>query len=198
MKKILVLASNNPKKIKEINELLKDFDVEVKSLKDLGLGEPVEDGKTFAENALIKARYGFENTGLPTLADDSGFCINSMNNFPGLCSARFIKAVGGEEKAFEVINSCINSKDKSCFFICDIAFVYKQNNQVIEKIFEGKVNGDFIFPAKGDGGFGFDPVFMPDGYDKTFAEIPEVKAKISHRKKGLDQFLEFVKNNNIF
>ena len=198
MKKTLVLASNNPKKIKEINELLKDFDVEVKSLKDLGLGEPVEDGKTFAENALIKARYGFENTGLPTLADDSGFCINSMNGFPGLCSARFIKAVGGEEKAFEVINSCINPKDKSCFYIVDSAFIYKQNERVIEKVFEGRFDGNFIFPGRGTGGFGYDPVFIPDGYNQKFAEIPEVKIKIGHRTRSLKKFLEFVKNNNVF
>ena len=197
-KKILVLASNNTKKIEEINILLKDFNIEVKGLKDLGLGEPIEDGKTFAENALIKAKYAFENTGFPALADDYGFCINSMNNFPGSCSARFIKAVGGEEKAFEVINSCINQKDKSCFFITNLAFVYKTNNQIIEKIFEGKVNGNFVFPARGNGGFGFDPVFIPNNYEKTFAEMLEIKIQISHRTKSLNNFLNFVKINKIF
>lgn len=99
----IILASNNANKIKEIGELLKPFNVEVKSLKELGLGDPTEDGKDFAENALIKARYAFEKTGLPSLADDSGFCISSLNDFPGLCSARFAEASGGYEEAFSHI-----------------------------------------------------------------------------------------------
>lgn len=191
--KEIILASNNANKIKEIAKLLEPFNIEVRSLKELGLGDPIEDGKDFMENSLIKAKYVYDKTGLPSLADDSGFCIDSLNNFPGLSSARFIKAVGGEEKAFNVINDCINIHNKKAFFITSLVFIYKDNNKTIVKDFEGKVNGNFVFPARGEGGFGFDPVFVPDGYDKTFAEMPEEKLKISHRTLALKKFIDFFK-----
>ncbi len=195
--KEIILATNNEGKVNEIKNLLKQFNVNVKSLKDLQLGEPIEDGKTFLENAIIKAKYAFEQTGLPTLADDSGFCIDSMNNFPGLCSARFIKACGGNEQAFKIINECINQNDKSAYFITCIAFIYSDNSgHEIIKSFEGKIEGHFSFPAKGNGGFGFDPVFIPNGYDKTFAEMPDVKVEISHRTRALNKFFDFFKTLN--
>lgn len=195
--KEIILATNNSGKVKEIAELLKQFDVEVKSLKDLELGEPIEDGKNFLENATIKARYAFGRTGIPTLADDSGFCIDSMNDFPALCSARFIKAVGGHQEAFRVINECINPKDKSAHFITNMVFIYKdKNGNEVLKGFEGRIDGKFSYPAKGEGGFGFDSVFIPDGYEKTFAEMPDVKVKISHRTRALNKFFDFFKNIN--
>lgn len=194
MIKKIVLATNNLNKVKEIQGLLAPFGVEVNTLKDLNLGDPVEDGKTFLENSTIKARYAFERTGLPSLADDSGFCVESLNGFPGLSSARFIKSVGGEEKAFSVINDCINPYDKSAHFITSLVFIYKDSGgNTVVKDFEGKIGGKFVFPARGEGGFGFDPTFIPDGYDKTFAEMPEEKLKISHRTRALNQFFEFFK-----
>ncbi len=195
--KELILASNNIGKVKEVEKLLQQFNVQVRTLKDLGLGEPIEDGKTFVENSIIKAKYAFEKTGLPTIADDSGFCVDTMNDFPGLCSARFIKAVGGNENAFKVINECINPNDKSAHFITSLAFIFvNKDNQTIIKTFEGRINGQFLFPGKGDGGFGFDPVFVPNGYDKTFAEMPDEKVKISHRTIALNKFLDFFKDIN--
>ena len=115
--KTIILASNNQNKIKEISKLLEQFSVEVKSLKELGLGDPVEDGKDFQENSLIKSRYAFEKTGLPSLADDSGYCIDSLNNFPGLCSARFSKACGGYPEAFKILNECINPNNTKSHYI---------------------------------------------------------------------------------
>lgn len=197
MIKKIVLATNNLNKVKEIQGLLSSFNVEVKTLKDLNLGDPIEDGKTFLENSIIKARYAFERTGLPSLADDSGFCVESLNCFPGLTSSRFIKAVGGEDKAFNIINECISPYDKRAYFITSLAFIYKDaNEKTIIKDFEGRINGKFVFPAKGEGGFGFDPSFIPDGYDKTFAEMPEEKLKISHRTRALNQFFDFFKALN--
>ena len=193
MKKI-VLASNNANKIKEIGKLLEPFSVEIKGLKELGLGDPVEDGKNFMENSLIKAKYAYKKTGLPSLADDSGFCVDSMNGFPGLSSARFIKAVGGEQNAFNVVNECINPHNKKAYFITSMVFIYEDKDEkTVIKDFEGKIDGNFVFPARGNGGFGFDPVFMPNGYNKTFAEMPEEKLKISHRTIALNKFIEFFK-----
>lgn len=193
--KDIVLASNNKHKIEEIKDLLKDFNVNIQSLKDLNLGEPVENGTTFLENAIIKAKYVFEKTGLPTLADDSGFCLEALNGFPAISSARFIKAVGGEEQAFEILNKCLDNRSKKAFFITNLAFIYKnKNNEVIIKNFEGRIDGSFIYPSRGEFGFAFDHVFIPDGYNKTFAEIPEVKAKIGHRAIASKEFLKFFKS----
>ncbi|MDR3289694.1 MAG: RdgB/HAM1 family non-canonical purine NTP pyrophosphatase [Rickettsiales bacterium] len=194
--KIILLASNNANKIKELTALLSEFNVEIRSLNDLKIGEPIEDGKTFQENSLIKAKFGFEKTGLPTLADDSGFCIDSLNNFPGLFSSRFEKAVGGYEKCFEILNK-MKTDNKAHFTTC-ISFIYKKNDKITEKCFEGKCPGEFIYPAKGDNNFGYDPVFKMDGMDKTFAEIPnEIKNKISHRAIAFKMFLDFYKKEMV-
>ena len=192
--KTIILASNNQNKIKEISKLLEQFSVEVKSLKELGLGDPVEDGKDFQENSLIKARYAFEKTGLPSLADDSGYCIDSLNNFPGLCSARFSKACGGYPEAFKILNECINPNNIKSHYITCLSFIYKTNNQVIEKVFEGRIDGNFTYPSRGENGFGYDPTFLPDGYDKTFGELPnELRMNINHRARALNKFFEFFK-----
>ena len=192
--KTIILASNNQNKIKEISKLLEQFSVEVKSLKELGLGDPVEDGKDFQENSLIKARYAFEKTGLPSLADDSGYCIDSLNNFPGLCSARFSKACGGYPEAFKILNECINPNNTKSHYITCLSFIYKTNNQVIEKVFEGRIDGSFTYPSRGENGFGYDPTFLPDGYNKTFGERPnELRMNINHRARALNKFFEFFK-----
>ncbi len=193
MKKI-VLASNNANKIKEIGKLLEPFDVEVKSLKELGLDDPVEDGKDFIENSLIKARYAYKETGLPSLADDSGYCIDSMNDFPGLCSARFAKASGGYPEAFRIISECINPINRKSHYVTCMSFVYDNNGETTEKTFEGVINGEFIYPARGENGFGYDPTFLPDGYNETFGELPnELRTHINHRAIALNKFIDFFK-----
>lgn len=201
MKEIL-LASNNKNKIKEISELLKPFDVVVKNLSDFNIPEPIEDGKDFAENSLIKAMNGFTaSNGLPTLADDSGFCIDSMNNFPGLYSARFANACGGYEKTFEILNNCLKlERNKSAHFITCLSFVYynknSSNNSIIRKTFNGIMNGQFIYPARGNNGFGYCPIFLPNGYNETFGEMSDdLRTSINHRKKALDKFIEYFKNH---
>jgi len=191
----IILASNNSHKINEITKLLEPFRVEIKSLKELGLDDPVEDGRNFVENALIKARYAYTKTNLPALADDSGFCISSLNDFPGLCSGRFAKAVGGFEKAFEILNSCIESKNKTASFITCLAFVYKNiDGIIVEKIFEGKIDGEFTYPPRGGNGFGYCSAFTPNGCEKTFGEISDdIRTHTNHRALALNKFIEFFK-----
>ncbi|MDR1498761.1 MAG: RdgB/HAM1 family non-canonical purine NTP pyrophosphatase [Rickettsiales bacterium] len=192
--KTIILASNNKNKIKEIGELLGTFSMEVKSLRELGLGDPEENGKTFEENALIKARYAFEKTKMPSLADDSGFSIDSLNGFPGLCSARFADSVGGHENAMKILNNCINRDDRGAYFITVLAFVYEKNGQVLEKTFEGKIKGQFTFPTRGTNGFGYCPCFTPIGHDKTFAEMDNFfRCKINHRAIALEKFCNFLR-----
>jgi len=205
-----LLASNNAGKVREVGELLKDSHVEIKTLKDLGLDNPVENGRTFVENSLIKARYGLEKTGLPTLADDSGFCIDCLNDFPGLFSARFAESCGAlrndllndgsnhlytsDSPCFKILNDMIkrsNGDNRAHFTTC-LAFVYRRSNKVEEKTFEGVCEGKFVYPPQGDNGFGYDPVFMLNGHNKTFAEISgEEKNRVSHRATALKKFKEF-------
>lgn len=195
--KTIVLASNNQNKIKEISKLLEEFNIEVKSLKELGLGDPIEDGQTFEENAIIKAKYAFDKTGLPSLADDSGFCVESMNGFPGLCSARFADAAGGHEKAMEMISKCINPNNKKSNFITAMAFVYNKDGNETVETFEGKLDGDFVYPPRGNNGFGYCPCFLPNGYSETFGEMAnEVRTKMNHRAIALNKFIEFLKDGN--
>lgn len=194
----LVLASNNINKVTEIGNLLSDYNIRVKGLKELGLGDPIEDGKNFAENAMIKAEYAFKEIGLPTIADDSGFCINSINNFPGLCSSRFADSVGSYPEAMRVLNDCVNIKDRTAYFTTVIAFVYREGNEIKKHIFEGRIDGEFTYPIRGTNGFGYCPCFTPKGYDITFAEMEnEVRTKINHRAIALNKFLEFFKKNII-
>ncbi len=198
MKTILV-ASNNINKISEISKLLANFDIEVKSLKDLGLGDPIENGRTFAENSLIKSNFAFEKTGLPSLADDSGFCVDSLNDFPGLSSARFAKACGTYEESFKIINGCISQTNKKAHFITTLSFIYKDSkDNKVEKIFEGKMEGNFTYPARGTNGFGYCPCFTPNNYEETFGEMSDdLRIKINHRSIALNKFVEFIKEINI-
>ncbi|GMO62746.1 MAG: RdgB/HAM1 family non-canonical purine NTP pyrophosphatase [Rickettsiales bacterium] len=187
--KTIIIASNNQGKITEMSNLLKDFDVEIKGLKDVGITElPEETGTTFAENSLIKSNFVFEKTGLPALADDSGLGIDCFNGFPGLFSARFADAIGGYPATFEALNKIILPSNKKIYFTCCISYTDKN----IKETFEGRVDGTFTYPAKGEGGFGYDPIFQPDGFDKTFSELGiDIKQKISHRTLAMQKFLTF-------
>ena len=194
--KTIFFATNNQNKVKEISNLLGD--TQIKTFKDFNLKDPIENGLTFEENSKIKAIYGFENTNLPTIADDSGFYINCLNGFPGVVSKRFIDSLEDKNKIFQIINSMVENYDKKCSFITNFSFVYKdKNNNIVTKSFEGKIEGKFVFPARGSNGFGYDPVFVPDGYTKTFAEMTlEEKAKMSHRTIALNEFLKYFKKIN--
>jgi len=184
----LVIASHNPGKVAEIFDLLQDFGTEVVSAADLGLTEPIEDGKTFIANAKIKARAATEASGLPSLADDSGLCVHRLNGEPGIYSARW----AGPHKDFGLAMTTIHQKlgdkkDRSAHFIAALALAWPDGHM---EVFEGRVDGTLVWPAVGNQGFGYDPMFRPDGHDITFGQFdPEAKHKISHRADAFRQLV---------
>lgn len=192
----LVIASHNNGKIKEIVDLIATLGLQVISAGELGIEEPEETGLTFAENASLKARNTTEKTGLPALADDSGLVIPALDGSPGIYSARW-----AENKdfsvAFERIKKELSEKNIadangiSAYFICVLCLSLPRGQ---EHIFEGRIDGSLRFPAKGEKGFGYDPIFIPEGYEITFAEM-EAKEKhaISHRAKAFEKFLQYLK-----
>ena len=188
--KKLLIASGNSGKISEIAQLLQPFAIEVLSAKDFTLTEPEETGKTFIENAIIKARYYGSATNLPALADDSGLCALALQGLPGIYSARW--AEGGKDftRAMRRVESEIgNNPDKSAYFTCALS-LYWPDNAHIESV-EGTVEGTLNFPPKCELGFGYDPIFIANGYTKTFAEIPpQEKHSISHRAKAFKKLLK--------
>ena len=178
----IVIASHNKGKVKEIENLLKPLKIEVLSANDFNLKEPIEDGLSFEENALIKSSYVCTNTGIPSLSDDSGICFSDLNNEPGVYSARW----AGKDKNFNLAMYKINESIKNvknpsynCFFVCALSLSWPNG---INITVSGKINGKFSWPPKGNLGFGYDPIFKPFGYNKTFAEMePDFKHNISHR-----------------
>ncbi|MBI08760.1 MAG: non-canonical purine NTP pyrophosphatase, RdgB/HAM1 family [Rhodospirillaceae bacterium] len=176
----LVVASHNPGKVQEIDDLLRPFDVEPVSAGELGLPEPVEDGLTFEANAILKAEAAANQSGLPALSDDSGLAVTALDGAPGIFSARW----GGPEKDFQhamqrVQEEIGENPDRSAQFVCALALAWPDGHV---ETFLGSVDGTLVWPPQGDRGFGYDPMFMPLGGDETFSEMDQVhKHTISHR-----------------
>ncbi|HCR86487.1 MAG TPA: non-canonical purine NTP pyrophosphatase, RdgB/HAM1 family [Alphaproteobacteria bacterium] len=204
LNKILV-ASGNKGKIREITELLEPFEIEIVSTLQYNLPEPEETGKTFEENALIKAKYYADKTGIASLADDSGLEVHALDNNPGIYSARYAKDELGKTDFYHAMQKLeielnekgINTragadiKQLTANFTCALALVVPNQNDIIT---EGKVFGRLQFPPKGEKGFGYDPIFIAEGYTKTFAEIdPKEKHAISHRQKAFDRLVKVMK-----
>jgi XTP/dITP diphosphohydrolase len=186
----LIIASHNQGKIQEFKQILSPFGVTIYSADDFNLPDVEETGTTFIENATLKAETLSSIIGKPCLADDSGLCVNALDGRPGVYSARyapnrnFDKAMN---KLIEEIKST-NTSDWSAYFACVLAL--KEPGKET-KIFEGRVNGTITPHRKGEKGFGFDPVFIPNGFDRTFAEMTsDEKASISHRGQALKLFLQ--------
>lgn len=194
----VVLASRNENKLREIARIMKDAPVKMISLMDYSeIPEIEETGTTFAENALIKARTVFQHTGYWTLSDDSGLEVDALNGAPGVYSARY----SGEAKD----NAANNSKllaalentpadERGAQFRCVVAIVGPDYEKVVEGIIRGKIGREM----RGSGGFGYDPLFFPDGYHETFAELDsDFKNEISHRaiafKHASEVLLEILK-----
>ena len=187
--KTIVIASHNHGKVKEINILLNDINVTAIPISVFSKEEPIEDGNSFAQNALIKARNAKNLSKQTSLADDSGLCIDSLNGEPGIYSARW----AGESKDFNLAMSIIekqliNIENKNAHFFCALALVTENNE---EYIFEGKINGKLTFPPRGKKGFGYDPIFIPENKILTFGEMaPQEKELISHRAHAFNLFKE--------
>ncbi len=186
----LVIASHNAGKLKEIQALLAPFGTECLSAGALGLPEPAETGKTFAENALIKARAAAQSSGLPALADDSGLSVTALGGRPGVYTAdwaerQWFEGLAGRDwfMAMGKVEGLLCEQgpdvDRSCWFSCVIAIAWPDGESVV---YEGRIDGTLAWPPRGTMGFGYDPVFMPVGDTRTFAELdPAEKHRISHR-----------------
>jgi len=182
----LVLATHNPGKVAEIAELLAPFGVAVAAAGDLGLPEPAETGRTFAENAEIKARAAALGAGLPALADDSGLVVPALAGDPGIQSARWAGPGKDFGLAMEKVEARLAEKgpgvDREAHFACALALAWPDGHT---EIFEGTVQGRLVWPPRGGQGFGYDPMFVADGYPLTFGEMaPAEKHRISHRARA--------------
>lgn len=176
----LVIASHNAGKVREIGELLAPFGAEVVSAGDLKLPEPEEDGATFVDNALIKARAAALGSGLPALADDSGLAVEALGGDPGVRSARWAGPGKDFRVAMEKVERALAGKtDRRAHFACVLALCWPDGHC---ETFEGRVDGTLAWPPRGEKGFGYDPVFVPNGHAVTFAEMePARKHEMSHR-----------------
>jgi XTP/dITP diphosphohydrolase len=185
----LVIATHNKGKLREFGSLLGFYVKDIVSAGDLGLPEPEETGTTFTENAILKARAAAKASGSFALADDSGLCVAALGGAPGIYSARW----AGPNKDFSIamrrVNDELNvAKDRSAYFICALALVWPDKHV---EIVEGRVDGEIIWPPRGEGGMGYDPVFVPAGHHHTFAEMPaEEKDALSHRGKAVRELIQ--------
>jgi len=186
----LLVATHNIHKKEEIQQILGD-QFTVKSLADYDLHEEiVEDGDSFNANALIKAKYCFEKTGIPSLGDDSGLVVESLDGRPGIFSARYAGDHDFAKNIAKVLSEMEDVENRKAYFITVLCY-YDENGA---QYFDGRAHGNLLTENKGHKGFGYDPIFVPEGYKITFAEMnPEDKNQISHRKQALDLFLDFLK-----
>ena len=190
----LVIASHNPGKVREIAALLRPFGVEVKSAAEMDLPEPEETGTTFAANAELKARAAARASGLPALADDSGLVVTALGGEPGIHSARWAgpdKDFGAAMRKVEarLQDKCLTGgDDRSAHFVCALTLCWPDGDM---ETFEGFVHGTLVWPPRGTQGFGYDPVFVADGHDLTFAEMDaQEKHRISHRADAFRKLVD--------
>ncbi len=169
-------------------------DIELLSLKDIGFTEDIpEPYHTFEENALAKASAIYKFSGKNVFADDSGICVNALNGAPGVDSANFSGARDDEKNLQKVLKELKGAQDRSAFYKAVICLIW--DGEVY--YFEGICEGEIIGAKRGEGGFGYDPIFIPVGYEQTFADLPlSLKNKISHRGKAVMKMVEFLKERN--
>ena len=186
----ILLATHNQHKKEEIQQIL-GSNYQVTSLTDYHIFDEIEEnGTTFHENAFIKAKYCFENTGKPSVGDDSGLVIPALDGRPGIFSARYAGAHDFEANMQKVLTEMQNIENREAYFITVMCLV----DETGEIYFEGRVYGTISKEKRGEKGFGYDPIFIPKGYEISFAEMPpEEKNRISHRQEAVAKFLEFMK-----
>ncbi len=184
----IVIASHNAGKVREIGELLAPVGVKAVSAADLGLPEPEETEDSFAGNALLKARAAAAASGRPALADDSGLTVRALDGEPGIHSARWAGPERDFALAMERVNRALgDAADRRAAFVCALAVARPDG---AEAVFEGTVSGHLTWPPRGDRGFGYDPIFVPDGHAPTFGEMaPDAKHAMSHRANAFAKLL---------
>ncbi len=187
----LIFASANNHKLEEVNKVTDTSKFNLKNLKDVGiLEEIIEDGTTLEENALIKARYVYNKTGSNVFSEDTGLEVLALGGDPGVYTARY----GGRQKSAQdnmdlLLKNLVNHNDRSAQFRACIALIYNGR----EVLFEGIIKGTIAKEKSGHDGFGYDPIFIPEGYNKSFAELAdEIKLDISHRTRAVRKMFEFL------
>ena len=185
----ILVATHNLHKKEEIQQILGEK-YKITSLTDYNIhDEIIEDGLSFHENALIKAKFCFEKTGKSSLGDDSGLVVPALDGRPGIFSARYAGDHDFDKNMTKVLEEMQDKQDREAYFVT-VLCLYNENGA---EYFEGRVYGNLSRQRSGKKGFGYDPIFIPKGYEISFADMPsEEKNAISHRKNALDQFLEFL------
>jgi XTP/dITP diphosphohydrolase len=180
----VVIATHNPGKLTELRDLLTPYGVEAVSAGELGLPEPEETGSTFIENARIKAHAATKATGLPAFADDSGLAVDALGGEPGIYSARWAGDDKNFARAMQTIEDKISgSSNRKAQFVAALCLAWPDGHT---EDFEARVDGILVWPPRGDKGFGYDPMFLPDGFDRTFGEMDaDEKHGLPPRGKGL-------------
>ena len=195
-----VLASNNKGKLKEMREILSELGIEVMSQKEAGIAsEPEENGTTFEENAIIKARAAMEASGLPAIADDSGIAVDALNGEPGIYSARYGDCGSDEERVEYLLKNMENEEHRAAKFVSSIAVAFP-GGDVLTTI--GECHGELTYAPVGENGFGYDPVFYMEQFGRTLAQVtPEEKNSVSHRGRALramkEKLTDYFKENKI-
>lgn len=189
----LLVATHNAGKLAEMRALLAPYGVEVVGAAEMGLGEPVETEDNFVGNARIKARAAVNATGLPVLADDSGICIDALDGAPGVYTADWAETGNGRDfpMAMEKTWKALEDKDapepRTAQFRCTLVLMWPDGH---DEVFEGVLPGRVVWPMRGSEGHGYDPIFMPDGYDMTLGEMPpELKNRLSHRALAVEKMI---------
>ncbi len=184
----LVIATHNAGKLREIAELLNPFGIETVSAGQLGLDEPPETEETFAGNARIKAHHAARQTGLPALSDDSGIVVDALDGAPGVHTADWAETPSGRDfpmamkKVWDLLEERQAPFPRTARFVCTLCLAWPDGH---DEIFEGNVEGQIVWPMRGTRGFGFDPVFLPEGESETFGEMdPQRKHAMSHRARA--------------
>lgn len=195
----IVFATNNQNKLSEIRNIL-GSEFEIVSLHDIGCTEDIpETGNTLEENALIKARYVYNKYGLSCFADDTGLEVEALGGAPGVRSARYddITDHDSEANMRKLLRELSNNNNRKAQFRTVIALLLKTSNQLISHTFEGKIEGHIALTKQGTAGFGYDPLFVPIGYQQSFAQLGmDIKNQISHRARAVKQLADYLKQLN--
>jgi XTP/dITP diphosphohydrolase len=195
----IVIATHNPGKLREIAALIEPLGIACIGAEELRLPEPEEIGNTFLDNADLKAREAADLTGLVALADDSGLVVDSLGGLPGIFSARWAEDADGNrdwmramKRVWTELEASGPDASRDAHFACALSLAWPNDGMV--ESFEGRVDGQLVWPPRGDKGFGYDPMFVAAGHDQTFGEMdPEQKHRISHRADAFDKLVEALK-----
>jgi XTP/dITP diphosphohydrolase len=184
----LVIASHNPGKVEEISALLAPFAIDGVAAGALGIAEPEETGDSFEANAALKARAAADASGLPAIADDSGLVVPVLGGAPGIYSARWAGPAKDFRVAMQRVHRELGDRDRSARFVAVLALAWPDGDL---ELFRGEVAGKLVWPPRGERGFGYDPIFVPEGGVATFGEIdPAQKHRVSHRARAFAKLVD--------